>query len=474
MGFDELSRVLEEASFEEILRYVKPAGREVEIRGRISRGLVEEISRLKGEPDWMRRLRLKALELFEKLPTPNWLIGVEELDLDELSYYVKPSARGVAEGWEELPSEIADYYRRLGIPEMEARFLSGLSAQFESEVVYARLKERLAERGVVMMPMDEAVKRYPDLVKRYFMRVFPPSDHKFAALHAALWSGGVFVYVPPGVRVEEPIEAFFLIGSELLAQFEHTLVVADKGSYIHFIEGCAAPMYRRYSFHDGAVEIYAAEGSHVRFTTVQNWSRNIINFNNKRAIAEGGARVEWVEVSIGSRVSYVYPSTILRGPGSSSTSTLISIANGPYIKDGGSKMIHAAPDTRSRVVSKSISANGGIGVYRGLVRVLRGARGARAHTQCDSLILDKASKAYTYPHVQVDEETAVVTHEATAGRIGEKQLFYLMSRGLSEDEAKSLVVLGFLEEAVKNLPFEFVAILNKVIQLEFSRRGAVG
>ncbi len=465
--------ILEGSEVEEILGYATPTKAALELRGKISKDLIEEISRVKKEPDWVRRLRLRALELFEKLPTPKWLVGVEELDLEGLAHYVRPEVT-LAREWEELPEEIRKYYEKLGIPELERRFLAGLSAQFESETVYANIKKKLAERGVIMLPMEEALKKYPDLVKRYLFRVFPPSDHKFAALHAALWSGGVFVYVPLGVRVEEPLEAFFLIGRAMEGQFEHTLVVADEGSYVHFIEGCAAPMYKGYSFHDGMVELYAHKGATIKFTTLQNWSKNVINFNNKRAIVEEGARVDWIEGSIGSKITYVYPSSILKGRGASSRSVVVTLAKGPYIKDSGSKMIHVAPETRSRIINKSISVEGGVNVYRGIVRVVKGAKGATSHVECDSLILDDRSKAYTYPHNQVDEPTASVTHEATAGRLSEAQLFYMRSRGLSEDEAKSLVVLGFLENIMIELPFEFANVLKKVIQLEFSKLGGVG
>lgn len=459
---------------EEILGYATPIKAELEIRGRLSRSLVEEISRIKKEPDWMRRLRLRALELFEKLPAPKWLIGVEELDLDELAHYVKPDVSEPARSWEELPREIREYYEKLGIPEIEARLLAGLNVQFESETIYHKTKEYLERKGVIMLPMEEAVRRYPDLVKRYFTRVFPASDHKFAALHVALWSGGVFVYVPPGVKIYEPLEAFFLIGRALEAQFEHTLIVADEGSYIHFIEGCSAPMYKGYSFHDGMVELYAHKGATIKFTTIQNWSRNVINFNNKRGIAEEGARIDWVEGSLGSKVTYVYPSTILKGRGAQSTSAVIQLAKGPYIKDTGSKMYHLAPETRSRIINKSISVGGGINIYRGLIRIPKGALKARAHVECQSLILDDKSYAYTYPHNQVEEPTAIVTHEAVAGKIGEDQLFYLRQRGLNENEATSLMVMGFLGEILEELPFEYATVLKRVIEVEFARLGGVG
>ncbi|WP_460124610.1 Fe-S cluster assembly protein SufB [Stetteria hydrogenophila] len=459
---------------DEILGPARPVPRAIEIRGKISRSLVEEISRIKKEPDWMRRLRLRALELFEKLPTPKWVVGVEELDLDELAHYARPNVETTASSWDELPKEIREYYEKLGIPEIEAKVLAGLSLQFDSEPIYKRVKEMLKKKGVIMVSMDEAVRKYPDLVKKYFGRVYPMSDHKFAALHYALWSGGVFVYVPPGVKVYEPIESFLLVGNPAQSVYDHTIVVVDEGGYLNFIEGCSAPRLMKHSFHNGTVEVYAHKGAVVKFTTMQNWSRNIINFNNKRGIAEERARIDWIEGSIGSKITYTYPSTILKGRGSSSSSIVVQIAKGPYLKDTGSKMIHLAPDTRSRIVNKSISAEGGVNIYRGLIRIPRGARNARSHVECQSLILNDKSYAYTYPHNQIEEPTAQVTHEAVTGRLGEEQLFYLMQRGLSEGEAVSILVLGFLEEVIAELPFEYANILRRVVEIEFSKLGGVG
>ena len=451
----------------------KPYKIEVELRGKISRSLVEEISRIKKEPDWMRRLRLRSLELFEKLPMPKWVPGIEEIDLEELAHYVKPEAFQ-AQSWDELPKEIREYYERLGIPEVEARFLSGLYAVMDSETVYGRVKEALRSKGVVIMSMDEAVRKDLPILKDYFMKIFPAADHKFAALHGALWSGGVFMYVPKGVKIPEPVEGFFLIGKAYEGQFEHTLIVADEGSYVNFIEGCSAPRFVGYSFHDGMVELYAHRNATIKFTTVQNWSKNVINYNNKRAIAESGAKVDWFEGSIGSKITVTYPSTILKGDNAISRSMVVSLSKGPVIKDTGSKMIHLAPRTRSRIVNKTISAGGGVNIYRGLVKIVRGAKHSQADVECDSLVFDKESKAHTYPHNQVDEPTAQVTHEATTGRLSEPQLFYMQSRGLSEDEAKSLIVLGFLSDILVELPFEYLNILNRVIQLEFKELGAVG
>ena len=450
-----------------------PYQREIEIRGRLTRDVVEEISRIKGEPDWMRRLRLRSLELFYKLPTPKWLPGIDMIDLEEMTVYARPDVPR-ATSWEDLPPELRRFYEKLGLPEEEARALAGLEAVIDSENVFSVVKDILRKKGVIVMSMDEAVKRDLPVVREYFMKVFPPSDHKFAALHGALWSGGVFVYVPKGVKMVEPIEGFFLIGSAMEGQFEHTLIVADEGSYLNFIEGCSAPKFVGYSFHDGMVEIYAHRNSTVKFTTLQNWSKNVINYNNKRAIAESGARVDWFEGSIGAKITVTYPSTILRGRGAVSESYVVSMSKGPVIKDTGSKMIHAAPETRSKIVNKSISVDGGVNIYRGLVRINRGARHSTAHVECDSLIMDEKSAAHTFPHNQVDEPTASVTHEATTGRLSEEQLFYLMSRGFSEAEAKSLIVLGYLESVLMDLPFETVNVLRRVVQLEFKELGGVG
>lgn len=465
-----IKSILEYKGFEEILGYASYIKPKVVLKGKISRDLVEEISKIKKEPGWMRKIRIKALEAFEKLPTPKWVPGIEEIDLEELAHYIKPMAEKT-KSWEEIPKEIKSYYEKLGLPEAEARILSGLATQYESEIIYSMIKQSLAKKGVILEDMETAIQKYPDLVKKYFLRIYPFKEHKFAALHAALWSGGVFVYVPPGVKVTAPLEAFFLIGTSYEAQFEHTLIVADEGSYLEFLEGCAAPIYGGFSFHDGMVEIYVGKNAHVKFMTVQNWSKRIINFNNKRAVVDEGGKIEWVEVALGSKKSFVYPSSILRGEGAVSSHFVATLANGPYWKDSGAKVYHLAPNTKSKVISKSIAANGGRTVYRGLIRIAKGAKNAISHISCDSLILDEKSNAYTYPHNQVDEPTARVTHEATTGKIDEEQLFYLQSRGLTENEAKSMIVLGFLDMIIPKLPEELAYILKKVITLEFKGVG---
>lgn len=468
----ELSEIIGIKPVEEILGSSEIGRARFVLKGRVSRDLVEEISRAKKEPDWMRRMRLMYLEIFEKLPTPRWLEGVEELDLEELAYYVDPGVER-SYSWEDLPRDIVEAYERLGIKRAEAEFLLGLSTQLDSETIFVKTKETLESRGVVFMPLEEAVQRYPDIVREYFMRIFPP-EHKFAALHGALWSGGVFVYVPPNVRIDTPVEAFFLIGRASEGNFEHTLIIADKNSSIHFIEGCAAPRLSRYSFHDGMVEIYVHEGARVNFTTLQNWSSQVINFNNKRAIVERNGYIEWVEGSIGSKVTYVYPSAILRGENATMESYVITFARDGHIKDSGSKVIHRAPNTRSRIVSKSISVNGGRTIYRGVVRILRGAKNSRSYTSCDSLLLDDKSKTETYPHIQNDESSSIIGHEARVSKLSDQMLFYLRSRGLSENEAIRAVIGGFISDVLARLPFEQASIIKGAIDLEFAKYGRVG
>ncbi len=433
----------------------------------IDPAVVREISERHNEPDWMLKMRMDALELYHRLQEPKWLRGVDDLDVEDLVLYRDPGVRP-ATSWDELPDDIRRLYERLNLPDYEKEYLAGLSTSLDSETVYARVLDPLREKGVILEPMHDAVRDHPDLVRKYFSRIFPAAEHRYSALHYALWSGGIFLYVPPGVKLDLPIEAFFYISAELEGQFEHSLIVADRNSYVHFIEGCSAPIFRKFSFHDGAVEIYAHSGAYVKFTTVQNWSKNIINFNNKRAIAESNAFIEWVEGSIGARTSIVYPSVVLRGEGARTTMNVFSIAHGPYVKDGGAKIFHVAPNTRSTVVSKGISADGGVSIYRGLVRILKGAKNSFSHVSCDSLLLDDRSEAVTYPHAQVDEPTAVFTHEATTVRFSEDQLLYLQSRGLSEEEAKGLAVLGFIQDILRGLPLEYASVLREVLNADFS------
>ena len=455
-----------------ILGYAKPIKWEVEVRGRVARDVVEEISRIRGEPDWMRRLRLRALEMFEKQPWPNWLPLEGSIDLESLVLYAKPIVER-ARSLDELPRELREYYEALKIPELEAKVLAGVIGQVDGGVTYESVKRDLERVGVIAMSMDEAVKRYPDIVKQYFAKIFPP-EYKFASLNIALWGGGVFVYVPPGVHVKMPLELVILISSGGVGQFEHSLIVVGENASVEFIVACAAPVFTGLSFHDGMTEVYVHRGARVRLIDLKNWSRGVIYFGNNRAIIEEGASVDWLSGSLGGKVTIVYPMSVLKGANSKTTITSVALANGPTWKEEGAKVFHSAPNTYSKIVSKGVSLNGGTTVYRGLVHVRKGAKYARSSVSCESLILDSKSKAYTIPHEQVFEETAVVTHEAYTGRISEDKVFYLRSRGFTEEEARSLIVLGYFHDIMVNLPVEYVSIFNRAIELELSKMGGVG
>jgi len=455
-----------------ILGAAKPIPWEVAVRGKITRDMVEELSRIRGEPDWMRRLRLRALEMFERQPWPNWLPIKGSIDLESLVLYAKPTVER-ARSWDELPRELREYYEALRIPELEAKVLSGVIGQVDSGVTYESVKKDLERAGVVAMSMDEAVKRYPDLVKQYFAKVFPP-EYKFASLNIALWGGGVFVYVPPNTHVKLPLELVILISNAGVGQFEHSLIIVGENSSVEFIVACAAPVFTGVSLHNGMTEAYIHRSARVRLVDLKNWSRGVIYFGNNRAIIEEGASVDWLSGSLGGKVTIVYPMSVLRGVGSRATVTSVALANGPTWKEEGAKVFHTAPHTYSKVVSKGVSLNGGTSVYRGLVYVRDGARYAKSSVSCESLVLDERSRAYTIPHEQVFEVTATVTHEAYTGRLGEDKLFYLRSRGLSEEEARSLVVLGYFHDVMVNLPVEYVSVFNRAIELELSRLGGVG
>ncbi|MFP3296164.1 MAG: Fe-S cluster assembly protein SufB [Vulcanisaeta sp.] len=455
-----------------ILGAAKPIPWEVAVRGKITRDMVEELSRVRGEPDWMRRLRLRALEMFERQPWPNWLPIEGSIDLESLILYAKPTVER-ARSWDELPRELREYYEALRIPELEAKVLSGVIGQVDSGVTYESVKKDLERAGVIAMSMDEAVKRYPDLVRQYFAKVFPP-EYKFASLNIALWGGGVFVYVPPNTHVKLPLELVILISSAGVGQFEHSLIVVGENSSVEFIVACAAPVFTGVSLHDGMTEAYIHRGARVRLVDLKNWSRGVIYFGNNRAIIEEGASVDWLSGSLGGKVTIVYPMSVLKGVGSRATVTSVALANGPTWKEEGAKVFHTAPHTYSKVVSKGVSLNGGTSVYRGLVYVREGARYAKSSVSCESLVLDERSRAYTIPHEQVFEVTATVTHEAYTGRLGEDKLFYLRSRGLGEEEARSLVVLGYFHDVMVNLPVEYASVFNRAIELELSRLGGVG
>ncbi len=435
--------------------------------------VVREISAIKQEPDWMLQLRLRALELYDARPMPRWALPemLDAIDFDDITYYVRPSDRQ-GKTWDEVPEAIKNTFEKLGIPEAERKFLAGVSAQYESEVVYHSIQRDLENLGVIFLDMDSGLREHPDLVRKYFGTVVPVNDNKFSALNSAVWSGGSFIYVPKGVKVNIPLQAYFRINSEAMGQFERTLIIADEGSSVHYIEGCTAPIYDRNSLHTAVVEVVALAGARVRYTTIQNWSKNVYNLVTKRAKAYEDARVEWVDGNLGSRLTMKYPAIYLVGPRAHGEVLSIAFAGAGQVLDAGAKMLHAAPDTTSTIASKSISKDGGRSSYRGLVKVTRGATGVKTSVRCDALLLDKASRSDTYPTMDVAEPGASVSHEATVSKVAEDQLYYLMSRGLTEQEAVLMVINGFIEPFVKELPMEYAVELNRLIQLEMT--GSVG
>ena len=436
----------------------------------LDRGIVAEISEMKGEPDWMRRFRLESLEIFESKPTPTWG-GNISVDFQDIYYYIKP-IESQQRSWDDVPPEIKSTFDRLGIPEAEKKFLAGVKAQYESEVVYGSLREELSKLGVIFTDMDSAVRLYPDLVREYFSKIIPPTDNKFAALNSAVWSGGSFIYVPPGVRVEFPLQAYFRINAANMGQFERTLIIVDEGAYAHYVEGCTAPMYSSESLHSAVVEVIAKRGARVRYTTIQNWANNIYNLVTKRAMAYGDSLVEWVDGNLGSRLTMKYPSVYMMEPGARGEILSVAFASAGQHQDAGAKVVHCAPHTSSRIVSKSISKNGGRASYRGLLKIQKGAKKSKSNVVCDALILDPKSRSDTYPYLEIEEQDVMVGHEASVSRIGEDQLFYLGTRGLTEPEASTMIVSGFIEPLVKELPMEYAVEMNRLIQLQME--GTVG
>jgi Fe-S cluster assembly protein SufB len=437
----------------------------------LDQAIVAQISELKGEPNWMRDIRLHALEVFLQKPLPRWGGSLDDLDFDDTYYYVKPTDR---EGrtWDDVPEDIKKTFDRLGIPEAERKFLAGVGAQYDSEVVYHSIKEELQKLGVIFVSPDQALQEYPDLVREYFGTVISAEDNKFAALNTAVWSGGSFIYVPPGVKVEVPLQAYFRINSENMGQFERTLIIVDEGAQVHYVEGCTAPTYSSESLHSAVVEIICKPGSRVRYTTIQNWADNVYNLVTKRAMAYEEATMEWVDGNLGSKLTMKYPSVYMMGKGAHGEILSIAFAGHGQHQDAGGKVVHAAPHTSSIITSKSISKDGGRSTYRGLVKVADGATGVRSKVVCDALILDKESRSDTYPVMEIDEAEVSIAHEASVSRIQEEQLFYLMSRGLSETEASTMIVNGFIEPLVKELPMEYAVEMNRLIELQME--GSVG
>ncbi len=437
----------------------------------LDRGVVEEISWLKSEPDWMRQFRLKALEHFFERPMPTWGADLSAIDFDDIYYFVRATEQDVA-NWDEVPPEIKETFDRLGIPEAERRFLAGAGAQFESEVVYHKIREDLQRQGVIFLSMDDGLREHPDLVRQYFGTIIPYTDNKFAALNSAVWSGGSFIYVPPGVHVEMPLQAYFRINTKNMGQFERTLIVVDEGAYVHYVEGCTAPIYSSDSLHSAVVEIIVKPGARCRYTTIQNWSNNVYNLVTKRAVAYHEATMEWVDGNLGSKVTMKYPAVYLMEPGAHGEVLSIAFAGRGQVQDAGGKVVHAAPYTTSKITSKSISKDGGQASYRGLLKVHQGAHHSKSNVVCDALLLDDHSRSDTYPTIEIDESDVNIGHEASVSKVGEEQLFYLMSRGLSEGQAEAMVVNGFIEPLVKELPMEYAMELNRLIQLQME--GSIG
>ncbi|WP_028548132.1 Fe-S cluster assembly protein SufB [Paenibacillus sp. UNC451MF] len=437
----------------------------------LTREIVTEISRMKGEPEWMLDFRLKSFEQFEKMAMPRWGGNLDDLDFNDIQYYVKPSEKQ-GKTWEEVPTEIKETFDKLGIPEAEQKFLAGVSAQYESEVVYHSMQKELEDQGVIFTDTDTALREYPELFREYFGTVVPPSDNKFAALNSAVWSGGSFIYVPKGVKVDIPLQAYFRINSENMGQFERTLIITDEDSFVHYVEGCTAPIYSTNSLHSAVVEIICKKNSRARYTTIQNWAPNIYNLVTKRAVAEENATMEWVDGNIGSKLTMKYPAVVLKGRGAKGMVLSIAVAGRGQHQDAGAKMTHLAPETTSTIVSKSISKHGGKVTYRGLASFGRNSAGSKANIKCDTLIMDKESTSDTIPYNEIMNDNITLEHEATVSKVSEDQLFYLMSRGLTEAEATQMIVMGFIEPFTKELPMEYAVEMNRLIKFEME--GSIG
>ena len=435
--------------------------------------IIEEISREKNDPEWMRDFRLQSLQVFRSLQMPDWGPSIEGLDMDHIVTYVRPNTERMHTRWEDVPDDIKNTFERLGIPQSERASLAGVGAQYDSELVYHNIRKEVADLGVVYTDIESALRgEYGDMIREHFMKLVPPSDHKFAALHGAVWSGGSFVYVPPGVSVEIPLQSYFRLNAPGAGQFEHTLIIVDKGADLHFIEGCSAPKYNVANLHAGCVELFVGENAKLRYSTIENWSKNMYNLNTKRARVERGGRIEWVSGSFGSHVSYLYPMSILAGEGAKCEFTGVTFAGAGQNLDTGCKVVHAAKNTSSHVNTRSISKSGGISTFRSAVVVTEKARGSRSSVSCESLMLDDISRSDTIPAMDVRTSYADVGHEARIGRISDEAVFYLMSRGLSEEDARAMIVSGFAENVSKELPLEYAVEMNNLIRIEM--KGTVG
>ncbi len=437
----------------------------------LNEDVVRAISKMKKEPEWMLEFRLKGYEHYLKRPLPEWGADLHQIDFDDIYYYIKPTDEH-KNSWDDVPDNIKNTFDKLGIPEAEQKFLSGVGAQYESEMIYHNIKKELEDQGVIFLGMDDAVQKYPDLVKEYFNTIIPYTDNKFSAMNTAVWSGGSFIYVPPGVKVEMPLQAYFRINAQNMGQFERTLIIVDEGAYVHYVEGCTAPIYSSDSFHSGVIEIYVKKGARCRYSTIQNWSTNVYNLVTQRAIVEENATMEWVDANLGSKITMKYPAVILKGDGAHGEVLSIAFATEGQHQDAGGKAVHLAPNTTSRIISKSICKDGGRSSYRGLLKVKQGTGNVKSNVVCDALLLDEHSRSDTYPYIEIDDDDVTIGHEASVSRVGEEQLFYLMSRGISEEMAISMIVNGFLEPLVKELPMEYAIEMNRLIQLQME--GSIG
>ena len=442
---------------------------------KIERGLnedvIRQISAHKGEPEWMLDFRLEAYKIFLSKPMPNWGSDLSGIDFENIFYYLKPTEHN-ARSWDDVPDTIKNTFERLGIPEAERKFLAGVGAQYESEVIYHSLKKELEDQGILFLDTDQALLQHEDIFREYFGTIIPSADNKFSALNSAVWSGGSFIYVPPGVRIEQPLQAYFRINAENMGQFERTLIIVDEGAYVHYVEGCTAPTYSSDSLHSAVVEILVKKGGRCRYTTIQNWSNNVYNLVTKRAVAEEDATMEWVDGNLGSKVTMKYPAVVLKGERAHGEILSIAFAGEGQHQDAGGKVTHVAPNTTSVITSKSISKDGGRSSYRGLLRVNKDAEGSKSKVVCDALIIDPESRTDTYPYINIMADQVDIGHEATVSKLGEEQIYYLMSRGLSEAEASALIVAGFVEPITKELPLEYAVELNRLIQLQME--GSVG
>ncbi len=437
----------------------------------LNHAVIDQISDQKKEPQWMREFRHQALDIFLSKPMPTWGADLSGIDFDEIYYYLKPS-EGSGKSWEDVPENIKRTFDRLGIPEAERKFLAGVGAQYDSEVIYHSLREEWERQGVVFLDMDSGLREHEDIVREYFATIIPAADNKFAALNSAVWSGGSFVYVPKGVHVDIPLQAYFRINAENMGQFERTLIIVEEGASVHYVEGCTAPIYSSNSLHSAVVEIIVKKGARCRYTTIQNWSTDVYNLVTKRSVAYEGATMEWIDGNLGSKVTMKYPAVYMMGPKAHGEILSIAFAGHGQHQDAGGKVVHGAPYTSSKIVSKSISKDGGRASYRGLLKVGKGAHHSKSNVVCDALLLDEASRSDTYPYIEIEEEQVSVGHEASVSKIGEEQLFYLMSRGIGEDEAAAMIVGGFIEPLVKELPMEYAVEMNRLIQLQME--GTIG